>query len=60
MKTLIIDGNALLDWIADHDQVWEDMLRHFNPKELNYDRVMVTSSEYCPIEEGENRRKWSF
>lgn len=60
MKTLIIDGNALLDWIADHDQVWEDMLMHFNPKELNYDRVMVTPSEHYPIEEGENRRKWSF
>ena len=50
MKTLIIDGNELLDWIAEHPQVWEDMIRYFKPEEKDYDRIMVTSSQYYPIE----------
>jgi len=51
MKTLIINGNELLNWIAEHPQVWEDMLRYFNPEEKDYTRVMVTPSEYHPIED---------
>ena len=51
MKTLIIDGNELLNWLSEHEQVWEDMLNYFKSKEEDYTRIMVTSSQYYPIEE---------
>lgn len=53
MKTLIINGNRLLEWLAEHPQVWEDMLRHFNPEGKDYERVEVTPSEFFPIKEYE-------
>lgn len=50
MKTLIINGNKLLDWIAEHPQVWEDMIRHFNPEGKDYEKIEVTPSEFFTID----------
>lgn len=46
MKTLIIKGNDLLDWIAYHEQVWEDMVRYFNPEGKDYEKIIIVPAEF--------------